>query len=73
MAKIVSMKWLKEMESMILQEQPITQTISFRPGLQELIKLFVKFQVGFKLTNLGAGVTVITTIENECPCCKRPL
>jgi len=73
MAKVVNEKWKSEMRSAILQCKEIDQTISFRAALQWLITRLSDVGVPYKLFNLGAGVTRITTKTDVCPCCKRTL
>ena len=73
MAKVVNKAWKNDMESLIFQHQPIDVTISFRPALQWLVIKLSNIGVGFKLHNLGAGVTRITTDTTICPCCKKLL
>lgn len=71
MAKIVSERWKSEMESKIFQHSEIDVTTEFKSAIQWLVVKLSKLGIGFKLYNLGAGVTRITTDTTICPCCKK--
>lgn len=49
------------------------RSMEFRPAAQWLIKELDRRQIPFKVHNLGAGVTKVTTAVNECPACRRKL
>lgn len=73
MANIVNPKF-KEMICAQLEAGTFTERATeFKPAAQWLIKELDHRKIPFKVLSLGAGVTKITTILDECPTCRRKL
>jgi len=52
----------------------IDEIISFNKATQWLIRQLAEKKIPFKLTNLGAGVKMVTTLDIEkCPYCNRKI
>ena len=73
MAKVINPDWKADMRSLMMQCQPIDVTTSFKAAVQWLVVELSKRGVPYKLHNLGAGVTRLTTDTTTCPCCNKAL
>lgn len=71
--KVVNDLWQNAICKKLEQHQEIDETISFNKAAQYLITLLSHFNRPFKVYNLGCGVKRITTITDQCPCCKANL
>jgi hypothetical protein len=69
----INPKWMAEMESQILQEKVIDQTLTFAAAAKWLVATLSRYGKPFKVYNLGCGVKRITTNTDTCPLCKKPL
>lgn len=49
----------------------VTRTVAVRLAAQFFIMLLADKGIPYQIKNMGAGVTLITTETDKCPCCKR--
>lgn len=69
----ISPTWQKRILERINLNLEIEETIDYNPAAQWLIIQLTKVYRPFKILNLGAGVKIITTKTDICPCCKKKL
>lgn len=67
----VNPAWKSEMQSKLFQGLLIDEIISYRPAVQWLITEMYRIGMPYKLINLGAGVTKVTSNTEVCPKCGR--
>jgi hypothetical protein len=69
----INPKWMAEMESQILQEKVVDQTLTDNVCAKWLVAKLSRYGKPFKVYNLGCGVKRITTDTDTCPCCKKKI
>jgi hypothetical protein len=69
--RIINPAWVDKIKSSLLQGEAIDDTTAFKPATQWLIMHLSSCGVPYKIYNLGAGVTRVTTKTDVCPCCKQ--
>ncbi len=71
-------KWINEMNAEINATRNDTgkifeRILTYPPSKAWLVTALASYNIPFKVYNLGAGVSRITTDTDTCPCCKKPL
>jgi hypothetical protein len=68
--------WAEKQKQLMLDSrdgEPYELVESFPKGKTFVVTELAKLGIPFKVYNLGAGVSKITTDTDICPCCKRKL
>ena len=73
MPMVLNEKWISDRLNDISSHNEIDQTLNRTISAAWLITQLSKYNIPFKVYNLGAGVRRITTKTNYCPCCKKNL
>lgn len=66
-------QWALRIQELIDRAQPVDRICSKAYEANWLVATLAKYNIPFKVHNLGAGVKRITTDTDTCPCCKKPL
>ncbi len=70
MSKVVSQKWIIEMESLVFQGRTLNEVLNSSASQKELINLLARCEIPFRVIPLGCGVKRITTEVDVCPKCN---
>ena len=74
MRRQLSKVWMDAVYAKIQKKEHIEFATELKMAIQWLIIVLSKNNIPYKLSNLGAGVSLITTKDVDvCPCCKQKL
>jgi len=69
----VNPNWLIDIQENYKHTGKVDITVSYSHAAAALIEWLSKYNILFKIYNLGAGVKRITTETEVCPCCKQKI